>query len=468
MAQIINTNVPSLIAQRNLGKTTDALATSIQRLSSGLRINSAKDDAAGNAIATLMTSQIKGANQAAQNANDAVSLAQIAEGGMGKAIDLLQQMRVMALQSANGTNSEADRIALQDGISQLVAQVDELANGTQFNGQAILNGSFTTTKFQIGANANETTAFSIGSIAISDIGHIAQLTGAAVAAAAATDITISISGIPGTSTIQSSANFATTITGQDATSAFAKAAAIKAANVTGLDVEAITQGTTGALAFAGGAYKLDINGVTIFNGDDTGLTSTQLMSAINGQEGQTGVHATLDNTNTLMTLTAADGRNITVTETGDTPVTAAGSFTSGTALTGKLTLTANNIITLGGTIANIGFASGTILTDSAGINSLDVTTQAGSELAIQRIDSALTAITANQAQMGAMENRFEVTIANLNNISDNTSNARSRIIDTDYASEMANLTKNQILQKAGTAMLVQANSMPQSVLSLLG
>lgn len=467
MAQIINTNVPSLMAQRNLSKTSDAMATSIQRLSSGLKINSAKDDAAGLAITTLMTSQIRGLNKAAQNSSDAISLAQIAEGGMGTATELLQQMRTLAVQSANGTNSSADRLALQDEVTQLISDLDDIANNTQFNGQSILNGSFSNTTFQIGANANETTSFGIESIESSAIGHLASATGTAVSANNATDITVGIAGTPGSVSIASSANYATTLNGQTGDSAFAKAAAINASNISGLSVLASTTGTTGTLTFAGGAYDLQINGVTIFNGNDTGLTSAKLVDAINSSTYQTGVVAELNSAGTQMTLTAADGRNITVTETGDTPLTAAGSFTSGTPLRGTLTVTGNNFVYLGGTIADLGFTSSTIITDNVGINTLDISTQSGAQDAIQRIDSAIASVTANRAAMGAMQNRFEATISNLENISDNTEAARSRIQDTDYAAEMANLTKNQILQQAGTAMLAQANSMPQSVLSLL-
>ncbi|MFT4059401.1 MAG: flagellin [Legionella sp.] len=490
MAQVINTNVPSLMAQRNLAKTTDAMSTSIQRLSSGLRINSAKDDAAGLAIATLMTSQILGLNQAAQNSNDAISLAQIAEGGMGTATDILQQMRQLAVQAANGTNASADRQALQDEVSQLIDELDDIANNTQFNGQSILNGAFSNTIFQIGANANETTSFSINSIAATAVGYLASVTGSAVPvglpADVASDITIRIGGTEGTTTIATSANYAGTLNGQDGTSAYAKAAAINAANISGLSVianasgaaAAITGGTFGTTA--GDVYSLAINGITVFDNQDVsgGMTVTSLVAGINGQTTQTGVTASIDSTGTIVTLAAADGRTITVDETGTNiggaaaDVLTTGNFAPGATpqvgtLAGELTITAQNIIYFGGTIANLGLTSATIMTDSVGINSLDITTQTGAETAIQRIDSALTSITANRAAMGAMENRFEATIANLQNISDNTEAARSRIQDTDYAAEMANLTKNQILQQAGTAMLAQANSMPQSVLSLL-
>ncbi|MDR3441400.1 MAG: flagellin [Legionella sp.] len=484
MAQIINTNVPSLIAQRSLAKTTDAMATSIQRLSSGLRINSAKDDAAGLAIATMMTSQILGLNQAAKNSNDAISLAQIAEGAMGTSTDLLQQMRVLADQSANGTNSSQDRQALQDEVSQLISAMDDIANHTQFNGQVILNGSFSETTFQVGANANETTSFAITSIASNAVGALATQTGVAVSANAAADITIGIGGTEGTSVITTSANFTGASTGQNAASAYAKAAAINSANITGLSVTAKTAGTSNAIAggtfgtAAGDTYSLKINGTTIFNNQDVsgGMTTDSLLQGINGKTAHTGVVATLDSTNTIITLTAKDGRSINVDETG-TSIGGAAADVLGTGdfvataqvsdLSGKLTVTAENIIYLGGTIADLGLSSATIMTDGVGVNTLDISTQDGATLALQRIDSALSNITANRAAMGAMENRFEATIANLNNISDNTEAARSRIQDTDYAAEMANLTKNQILQQAGTAMLAQANSMPQSVLSLL-
>ena len=368
--------------------------------------------------------------------------------------------------------------------------MDDIANNTQFNGQAILNGSFSDAIFQIGANANETTSFSIDSISSTAVGYLASVTGTAVPiglpADVASDITIRIGGSEGTTNITSSANFAGVLNGQDSTSAYAKAAAINDANISGLSVLASTTGSAAAIAggtfgtAAGDVYSLSINGISIFNNQDVsgGMTTASLLAGINGQSAQTGVVATLDSTGTIMTMAAADGRTITVDETGTSiggaaaDILTTGAFTpaagQSASLAGTLTITAQNIIYLGGTIANLGLTSATIMTDSVGINSLDLTTENGAQTAIQRIDSALTSINANRAAMGAMENRFEATIINLQNISDNTEAARSRIRDTDYAAEMANLTKNQILQQAGTAMLVQANSMPQSVLSLLG
>jgi flagellin len=474
MAQVINTNVSSLIAQRNLSVSGNAMQTSIQRLSSSLRINSAKDDAAGLAITSRMTSQIRGMNQAVRNANDGISLAQVAEGAMQESTNILQRMRELSVQSANSTNNSSDRASLQAEVVQLKSELDRISQNTEFNGQRILDGSFSNANFQVGANASQTITFSIGSIKASSIGGIATSTGTEVTAAAATDITIAIGGGAAT-TVNSSANFTGTSNGQDATSAYAKARAINDANVAGLTVTASTSGTQAVGPIGGTAadtYNLTINGVAIYTNQDvaTALTNSALRDAINGVSNQTGVTASLNGGN--MTLTAADGRNITVTESGT-------GFTAGTdgltvtggafdgALRGTLSVSATNSIAIGGTVATLGLAAN-IARDSLGVDTLDISTASGANTAIKRIDAALDSINSNRANMGALQNRFESTIANLQNVSDNLSSARSRILDADYASEMANLTKNQILQQAGTAMLAQANSMPQSVLSLLG
>ncbi|KTD82356.1 flagellin [Legionella waltersii] len=474
MAQVINTNVSSLIAQRNLNMSGSAMQTSIQRLSSSLRINSAKDDAAGLAISSRMTSQIRGMNQAVRNANDGISLAQVAEGAMQESTNILQRMRELSVQSANSTNNSSDRASLQAEVIQLQSELDRISQNTEFNGQRILDGSFSNASFQVGANASQTITFSIGSIKASSIGGIAQSTGNEVTGAAATDITIAIGGGAAT-TVNSSAGFTGSLNGQDATSAYAKARAINDANVAGLTVTASTTGdqTVGAIGgTAGDTYNLTINGVAIFTNEDvaTALSNSALRDAINGVSNQTGVIASLNGGD--MTLTAADGRNITVTESGT-------GFTAGTdgltvtggdfdgALRGTLTVSASNSITIGGTVATIGLAA-SIARDSLGVDSIDISTASGANTAIKRIDAALDSINSNRANMGALQNRFESTIANLQNVSDNLSSARSRILDADYAAEMANLTKNQILQQAGTAMLAQANSIPQSVLSLLG
>ncbi|WP_133140143.1 flagellin [Legionella genomosp. 1] len=473
MTQVINTNVMSLNSQRSLNVSQKGMQTAIQRLSSGLRINSAKDDAAGLAISERMTSQIRGMNQAIRNANDGISLAQTAEGAMQETTNILQRMRELSLQSANSSNNSGDRQAIQEEVVQLQSELDRIALNTEFNGQRILDGSFSSASFQVGANANQTINFAIGSIKASSIGGIATQSGTEVSNAASTDITIAIGGGAAT-TINSSAGF-TGNAQQDATSAYAKAAAINDAGIAGLSISANTSGTqtVGAIGgTAGDTYNLSVNGVAVFTNQDvaTALSNTALRDAINGVSNQTGVIASLNGGD--LTLTAADGRNIDITEsgTGFTAGTDGISVTGGDfdgTLRGSLTISATNSISIGGTVATLGL-NAAIAKDALGVDTIDVGTAAGAQSAILRLDSALSSVNSNRAAMGALQNRFESTISNLANVAENLSGARSRIQDADFAAETANLTRAQILQQAGTAMLAQANSLPQSVLSLLG
>ncbi|TAL61867.1 MAG: flagellin, partial [Legionella sp.] len=430
MAQAINTNVPSLIAQRNLGVSGKYMSQAIQRLSSGLRINSAKDDAAGLAISERMTSQIRGMNQAVRNANDGISLAQVAEGAMQESTNILQRMRELAIQSANSTNNSTDRQSIQAEVTQLKNELDRISSNTQFNGQRVLDGSFSGASFQVGANSNQTISFTIGSVKASAIGGVATSTGSVVSAAASTDITVALGGGSAT-TINSSAGFTGAYNGQDATSAYAKAAALNDAGVAGLSVTASTTGSQAVGAIGGTAadtYNLTINGVAIFTGEDvaTAMSNSTLRDAINGVSDQTGVIASLNGG--TMTLTAADGRNITVTESGtgftagtDGLTVTGGNFAS--VRRGTLTATAPDTINIGGTVATIGLGSA-IAKDSLGIDTVDVSTINGAQTAIMRIDAALGTVSTNRAGMGALQNRFESTISNLQNVSDNLSAAR--------------------------------------------
>ncbi|WP_028387825.1 flagellin [Legionella fairfieldensis] len=477
MTLVINTNVMSINAQRNLNISQEAMQTAIQRLSSGLRINSAKDDAAGMVISEGLTSQVNGMEQAIRNANDGISLAQTAEGAMQETTSILQRMRQLALQAANSTNNSEDSHAIQQEISQLQQEINRNAQDTQYNGQSILNGSFSHASFQVGANANQTISFTIGSLMASAIGSLASVTGTAVSAGAATDITVALgSGAP--TSISSSAGFVgENTTSQTSDSAYAKLAAIRAAGISDLQATAITEGTTTVAGIGGTAadtYNLTINGVDIFTSLDvsTALSNSSLITGINNMSSQTGVIASLNGGD--ITLTAHDGSNIVIVESGtgfvagtDGLVNAGGDFTGGT-LRGTLSFTASSAITFGGTIATLGLTNDTVALDARGVSSIDVTTIDGAQEAIMRIDSALSAVNSNRAAMGALQNRFDLTIANLQNVQENLSAARSRIQDTDFAAETANLTKGQILQQAGTAMLAQANSLPQSVLKLLG
>jgi len=479
MAQIINTNVTSLLAQRNLNVSSKAMQTSIQRLSSSLRINSAKDDAAGLAISERMTAQINGMKLAVRNANDGISLAQVAEGAMQESTNILQRMRELSVQSANAVNSTLDRESMQNEVAQLQSELDRVAFNTEFNGQRVIDGSFTNATFQVGANANQTISFSIGNVQSSAIGGIGQQTGTAVSASASTDITVALGTGPAV-VVGSSAGFTGTANGQDATSAYAKAGAIKAAGINGLSVTASTSGTQalGTIGHGGATdtYDLSINGVDIYKGQSVtaGLDINTLAKAINTSSNDTGVVASISSSGNL-TLTAADGRNISVTEGGTNFVAGTdgisvtgGAFDStASPLRGNISISAIDYVTIGGTVANNGLSS-FIANDNKGINEIDISTVDGAQTAIQRIDAAINSVGTARADLGAIQNRFDLTIENLQNVSDNLSAARSQIKDVDYAAETASLTKNQILQQAGTAMLAQANSLPQSVLSLLG
>lgn len=475
MALGIINNISSLTAQVNLTKANDSLKTTFERLSSGMRINSAKDDAAGLAISERMKTQISGNEMAMRNANDGISLAQTAEGALGSVSGLLQRMRELALQSSSGSVSSENRSVLQLEAAQLQEELNRVAQTTEFNGQRILDGSFSNGSFQVGANAGDNINFAIGSVKGSSIGAIAQGTGAAVSTSAATNITIALGG--GTATaIGSSANYAGTKNGQGATSAYAKAAALNDAGISGFKATASTTVTSTVAAIggtAGDTYTLTINGTTIFNGTDvaTALSNTALRDQINLNSDTTGVVAELNGGD--LTLTAADGRDITVTEAGTGFVVntdglaADADITSGTAVKGTITLSAEKSIAIGGTQADIGFTSAGVALDALGVDSIDVSTQTGAQTALKRLDSALGTINNMRAKLGAVQNRFEKTIGNLQNTNTNLASANSRIVDTDFAAETAKLTKNQVLVQAGTAILAQANQAPQNVLSLL-
>jgi len=497
MAQVINTNVLSLNSQRNLNKSQSSLATSLQRLSSGLRINSAKDDAAGLAISDRMTSQIRGLNQAARNANDGISLAQTAEGALSQTGDLLQRMRELSIQSANATNSSSDRASIQAEISQLVQEVDRVASTTEFNGLKLLDGSFSSQSFQVGANANQTIDVSITGAASKDLANY-SITGAndtadngsastldaansVAAASAIQDQTLTVSGSGGTLDIDVSTG----------SSAFDAAAAVSAKEAsTGVTADA---STTAVLS------SVDTGNVTLTLGSsNSSSTSTisasvsltdvsNLATEINKVSGSTGITAKAEDGNLI--LTQADGHDITIADytnsaggdalldvaTSATDVeTLASGGTDSSRVTGTVTFNSSSGFTVAsdvaknaGSLLNVAAATAAGSTDSK-LSDIDVSSASGAQSALKVIDSSLAAINGKRANLGAVQNRFEATITSLNTTSENLSAARSRILDTDFAAETANLTRAQILQQAGTAMLAQANQVPQGVLSLLG
>ena len=485
MGLSINTNVMSLNAQRNLGKSQNALGKSMQRLSSGLRINSAKDDAAGLGISDRMTSQIRGLNQAARNANDGISLAQTAEGALQESTNLLQRMRELAVQSANDTNTSADRSSIQAEVSQLISELDRIANNTTFNNQNLLDGSLASATFHVGANANQTISLSIDDARANALGANATLTSTGASLSSAEDAggLTSPSGvleINGTSITTTTDGVSST---DNAASAKAVAAGINnVSSTTGVTATAnATTSNLGAVTAAGSGIasgELVINDVNItlgavLSGDSDGA----LTDAINAVSNQTGVTAALNSSSELV-LTAADGRNIEVQTDATNAVDILDNFDiSATAkdyvVVGTVTLDSDSAIVVdtGIALATHGMtisAGTTSLTTTNSMTNVDVSTQSGANSAITNIDRAIGQIDTSRGELGAVQNRFESTIANLQNVAENLSAARSRILDADIAQETSAMTKNNILQQAGVSILAQANQAPQLALSLLG
>jgi flagellin len=612
MPQVINTNVSSLTAQRNLTTSQGQLATALQRLSSGLRINSARDDAAGLAISERFTTQIRGLNQAVRNANDGISLAQTAEGALGETGNALQRIRELAIQSANSTNSASDRAALNAEAAQLLQEIQRNGLTTQFNGQNILDGTFSSAQFQVGANANQTISFGITGATTNLLGAF-QATSTAVTSSAFDGAGFTINGV------EVGVSAATSAAGVTADSATAKATAINSkSNLTGVSATATSSVVGGSpiarSSLANGA--LQINGVAVgaIARDASAVTQGRsAATAINAVTNQTGVTAIADASTGALTLSTSDGRNIALTSSAgtaagataisnatgldvsvganatgndtftltiggafDTTAPAAGSLTEGDSfvldgvtyeLTTDAAVTSGNVavtvadantttqvaaaaalaihtqyglgntsvdatsaaavitvtnsklgasgtlagytetgVTGGGgataivqgaetagtdaangtgittrgtitlssaanfTLGGADLAFGGLATAAPALTRLDtvnISTTAGANSAIAVLDGALSQVTSIRADLGAVQNRFSSTVANLTTTSENLSAARSRILDADFAAETASLTRAQILQQAGTAILAQANAIPQNVLSLL-
>ena len=504
MAATINTNVASLTAQRNLTTSQTSLNTSIQRLSSGLRINSAKDDAAGLAISERFTSQIRGLNQATRNANDVISLAQVTEGAMKSAGDILQRVRELAVQSANASNSAGDRQALNQEVTQLVAELDRISQTTEFNGQKLLDGTFGTAQFQVGANAGQTITAATANLRTTVYGNNqvvangpAAVTGAwgANGANSTANDTVTINGALGSATVAMNSN------------ATAKATAdlvnLKTSS-TGVTASARTD--VGLTFGAAGSYSISLRSdnstaetISFTLSAATGTDAlSAAVSAINEKSSKTGVTASLD-ANANLILTNATGNDILIAEATDGSmagnitlqkyapsvttgalVTAGGTAvvtggatngSTGSALTsGYITLDSDKTFsaaaTTGSASAQLGIAGSNASTLKK-VSELDVSNVTKATDALKTVDSALAFISSERAKLGALQARFETAIASLQITSENLSASRSRIQDADFAMETANLSRAQILQQAGTAMVAQANQLPQGVLSLL-
>lgn len=469
MAQVINTNILSLTAQRNLNNSQNALATSLERLSSGLRINSAKDDAAGLAITERFTTQIRGINQAIRNANDGISFAQTAEGALATVGGNLQRIRELAVQSANDSNSSSDRLALNNEVQQLVAEINRVANSTEFNGQKVLDGSLSDLIFQVGANQGQT-------ISVDGVDSRASVLGAATVDGSSVSLTglsttlatddVTVNGI--------AVDLADVIAATDPDVTDVINAINKVQADTGVQALKDSTVTTPALAYdSTAAGTITINNVDIAIGAAT--TTEDAVEQINALSQQTGVIAEVTTgaaaTTGTITLSNTDGANIELATSSATllDVDGAGSGTTETYMAGIVLATGvEDSITLGGTnIAALGLTAGAQTLDKNALNGVDILTRENANDALLTLDFALQQVTGLRSELGAVQIRFESTIANLSVASDNLSAARSRIQDADFAAETAELTRAQIVQQAGISVLSQANAQPQNVLALL-
>jgi flagellin len=511
MSLTLNTNIDSIVAQNNLTGSQSLLSQSLTRLSSGLRINSASDDAAGLAISQQFTTQINGTNQAINNANDAVSEAQTTAGALTTINNNLQSIRTLAVEAANGSNSASDRAALNNQVQQQIAEITQIAQQTTFNGLNVLNGSSGTTVYQVGANVGDTIAVSLQQgVAANQIGQYSTETGGAVTANALTSTsTVQITDGTSTVTVGPTSSYVGATTYQGATSAYAKAAAINGAGLQGLTASASTTAADdaafstidGSAATAASTYNLTINGTQIYSGTnnvaagDT-LTAADVVGQINLNSGTTGVTASINETAPsgadttpigAIVLSNTDGSDITVSQAvtlgagaagtgldaiaGSTanPVTTQGTVT----LTDSVPVTVTDVGTAGGSTA-LGFTSGdatpyasTASGSTATLANQDVLTVADANSTISSVDAALATVSAFQSQLGAIQNRFTAAVSNLQSTSQNLTQSRSTIEDANFAQETANLTQAQVLEQAGISVLAQANQEPQLILKLL-
>ena len=499
MSLTLNTNISSLTAQNNLTSSQASLSQALTRLSSGLRINSAADDAAGLAISQQFTTQINGTNQAINNANDAVSEAQTAGGALSTLTDSLQSIRTLAVESANGSNSTSDRQALDAQVQQQISEITQIASQTSFNGSNVLDGSSGVTTFQVGANVGNTISINLQQGVRGD--QIGQVATATTQVSSTTALTGNLTLAVGTGTaVTVGASTAGALPGQTANSAYAKAQAINSADVSGLTASAATTATEANAfsAVSGGSgvgatassYSLSINGVSIYSGNGnvaagTTLTVNNVAQQINLYSSQDG-NVTASVAGGKLTLTAADGSDVAVNQTvtlgaaGTGAGAAAGAGTgidtsisggvagAGFTNSGSVTLSANSNIAVGGTdAASIGQTAGNISLGTKTLANQNVLTVAGANATIAAVDAALSTVSAFNSQLGAIQNRFTAAVSNLQSTSTNLTQSRSTLQDADFASETAKLTQSQVLQQAGISVLAQANQEPQLILKLL-
>jgi len=469
MSLSVNTNIASLTVQKNLNKAADSLSTAMTRLSSGLKINSAKDDAAGLQISNRLTSQINGLGVAVKNANDGTSIAQTAEGAMQESTNILQNMRELALQSANGSNSAEDRASLQSEYSQLTSELTRIATTTTFGGKNLIDGSFGTTAFQVGSNANETINVTLGDVSANQIGS-QQI--------ASKSLTPSATGLAsGTIIVTGSGKVSDTINVAAGDSAKNIAANMNSA-VPGLTATASTEAKLTVAAGGSANLKVTVGSSSV---DLVGVTdNASLAEQLSSNSAKLGISVNYNSSTKELSIKSDTGENIKLTganadatkvsmQTKDSTGTYGGSgtltATGDLVATGAVALNSSKSYSLSGTASTTVFnAAASKLTS---VSDTDITTADGAQRAIAALDKAISNIDSQRADLGAVQNRFDSTVANLQSISQNSTAARSRVQDADFASETAELTKQQTLQQASTAILSQANQLPSSVLKLL-
>ncbi|KHT61517.1 hypothetical protein RJ45_21590 [Photobacterium gaetbulicola] len=486
MSVSVNTNVSAMTAQRHLGSATNNVSGSMERLSSGLRINSAADDAAGLQISNRLTSQSNGLSVAMRNANDGISIAQTAEGAMQESTNIMQRMRDLSLQAANGSNSAEDREALNTEIGALQDELTRISDTTTFGGQNLLDGSYGTQDFQVGANANETISLTLGDMSASALGGTfassgsADIDDATVTAfgGAATNNTAN-AGLAAneTLTIQAGTESADVTVGTGATATQAAREINTSQSIVTADTE-----VKAALSSDGdfeGTIAIGDTEVEILKGDDNDAIVKKLDNA--------GISATNNSGSIELEATGVDGVVVTASagNTGDmtvenqnegtpTTITVGPSDDASAEVTASLTFSSDKSFNIAsdGTGMIGGDGSGTAAAVSAtaefkSVDSIDISSAESAQAAVEVIDSAIAQIDSQRADLGAVQNRFDHTLNNLANINENVNASNSRIKDVDFATETVDLTKNQILQQASTSILAQAKMNPQAALSLL-
>ncbi|WP_413472778.1 flagellin [Shewanella baltica] len=467
MAISVNTNVTSMNSQKNLTNANNGLKTSMERLSSGLRINGAKDDAAGLQISNRMTSQINGLDVAMRNANDGISIAQTAEGSMQESTNILQRMRDLSLQSANGSNSTADRESMQKEISSLQTELTRIADTTSFGGQKLLDGSYGSQKFQVGSNANETISVSLSSTAANKIGNhsvsgkgtkFGVETAGVLSQGTAADTAFTVNGKA--VNIAGGDNAATVADNINKAGAGVKAEASVTTTLSGLS--AADTGTFSVVAKDGTKDSYDL---ATYKGD-----SAQLATDL----GKAGYDVSHDKETGVISITAKGVAGVEVVGYGGGTTAKLGGLGAGIAnasKTSELKLSSPEKFAIKGTTASELLGGGVTATAGSSklseVSKVDIGTAKGAQDALAVIDSAIAGIDSQRADLGAVQNRMNFTINNLGNVQTNVADARSRIQDVDFAKETAEMTKKQILSQTSSAMLAQANQLPQVALSLL-